>query len=165
MAAHELTRRLVVVVAFPFVLSAAVVPANAGEEALGAGFSAPDRQMLSATLALLPGQPGQIALVDADAARPEVRQKLLTLDAFVLKGRDGIFLVRQSALVKGACAGSRLHRLMLASVIWHEMAHLGGADETGAQRAEEQLWTRFIRDGKVEQMTALRYLNALTQRR
>jgi hypothetical protein len=161
MAAPDFARRLAVVLAVPLVLGS---PAASNADVLGAGLSAPDRQLLSATLALLPGQPGQIAMVDADAARPEVRQKLLTLDAFVLKGRDGIFLVQQSALVKGACVGSRLHRLMLASVIWHEMAHLQGADEQAARRAEEALWTRFIRDGQVDQVTALRYLKALTDR-
>jgi hypothetical protein len=163
MAASLLARRLAVTLAVPFLLGG-LRPSTA-DDALGAGFTAPDRQMLSATLALLPSQPGLIAIVDADATRPEVRERLLTLDAFVLKGRDGIYLVRQSALVKGACAGSRLHRLMLASVIWHEMAHLQGADEGRAQQAEEALWTRFTRDGQVDQVTALRYLKALTERR
>lgn len=165
LAALGLTvRRLAVVLAIPFLLGGAA-PAEAAEEMLGAGFSAPDERMLAATLALLPSRPGQIALVDADAARPEVRTKLLTLDAFVLAGREGIYLVRQSAVVRGAAAGSRIHRLILASIIWHEMAHLKGADEPTAQRAEEALWTRFIRDGQVDQVTALRYLDALTQRR
>jgi hypothetical protein len=44
------------------------------------------------------------------------------------------------------------------------MAHLDGADERGARQAEEQLWTRFVRDGVSDQVTALRYLRALTKR-
>jgi hypothetical protein len=28
----------------------------------------------------------------------------------------------------------------LAAIIWHEMAHINGADEAEAQRQEEQLW-------------------------
>jgi hypothetical protein len=61
-------------------------------------------------------------------------------------------------------SGDRFYEHVLASIIWHEMAHLDGADERGAQRAEEQLWTRFVRDGIFDQVTALRYLNALTKR-
>ena len=53
---------------------------------------------------------------------------------------------------------------MLATVIWHEMAHLDGADERGARKAEEDLWVRFVRDGVADKLTALRYLNALKRR-
>ena len=53
---------------------------------------------------------------------------------------------------------------MLASIICHEMAHIGGADEAEAQRKEEQLWTQFSLDGKVDQITALRYLAQLNAR-
>jgi hypothetical protein len=42
--------------------------------------------------------------------------------------------------------------------------HLGGADEPGARRAEEDLWTRFVRDGVADQMTGLRYLLVLKKR-
>ena len=53
---------------------------------------------------------------------------------------------------------------MLATIIWHEMAHLSGADEHGARKAEQELWTRYVRDGVCDQMTALRYLRALAAR-
>jgi hypothetical protein len=53
---------------------------------------------------------------------------------------------------------------MLATVIWHEMAHLDGADERGARKEEEALWMRFVRDGVADQVTALRYLQALKRR-
>lgn len=53
---------------------------------------------------------------------------------------------------------------MLASIIWHEMAHLDGADEREAQRREENLWTRFLLDGRVDRMTALRYLALFSRR-
>jgi hypothetical protein len=52
---------------------------------------------------------------------------------------------------------------MLATVLWHEMAHLSGADERGGQ-AEERLWMQFVRDGLTDQMTGLRYLQALRRR-
>ncbi len=53
---------------------------------------------------------------------------------------------------------------MLASIVWHEMAHLRGADEADAQRAEEELWTRFVRDQAIERDCGLRYLNQLKKR-
>jgi hypothetical protein len=53
---------------------------------------------------------------------------------------------------------------MLATIIWHEMAHLDGADERGARKAEQDLWTRFVRDGVCDEVTGLRYLRALASR-
>jgi hypothetical protein len=44
------------------------------------------------------------------------------------------------------------------------MAHLNGADEREARKAESKLWTSFVRDGRTDQLTALRYLNALGKR-
>ena len=56
------------------------------------------------------------------------------------------------------------HTYALASVIWHEMAHAEGADECEARRREQSLWTTFVRDQRVDEVTALRYLEALTKR-
>jgi hypothetical protein len=47
----------------------------------------------------------------------------------------------------------------------HEMAHIDGADEAGAQRREEGLWKRFVMDGRVDRVTALRYLKLMNDRR
>jgi hypothetical protein len=66
--------------------------------------------------------------------------------------------------LQGAVKGSQLCDHMLASIIWHEMAHAEGAGERAAQRAEEQLWTQFVRDGILDQVAALRYLQALRNR-
>ena len=75
-----------------------------------------------------------------------------------------VYVVRQSRLLAGAIADSPAHTLALAAVIWHEMAHLAGADEQQARKQEEALWTRFIRDQRVDPVVALRYLDALTRR-
>lgn len=122
-------------------------------------------------IAHLPRRPVRIAVIDANEAKPEVRATLLKLDAFTLKvdaetmdrGRV-VYLVKQSTVLQEAAKGSLLYEHVLASIIWHEMAHLDGADERGARHAEEQLWTRFVRDGTLDQVSALRYLNALTNR-
>ena len=67
-------------------------------------------------------------------------------------------------MLEEAANGSRFYEYVLASIIWHEMAHLDGADERGARHAEEQLWTCFVRDGVFDQVIALRYLDALMKR-
>jgi hypothetical protein len=78
---------------------------------------------------LLPEVPLRIAVIDVTGNRPPVRDHLLTLDAFTVKGNGVIYVVQQSALLQGARGGSPIHRVMLATVLWHEMAHLKGADE------------------------------------
>jgi hypothetical protein len=123
-----------------------------------------DKAALAAAVALLPTAPVRIAIIDVRQNRPAVRDYLLTLDAFTVQDNAVIYVVQQSELLKGARAGSAVHRAMLAAVLWHEMAHLDGADERGARRAEEDLWTRFVRDGATDDVTGLRYLQALKKR-
>ena len=125
---------------------------------------AAEKDALAAAVALLPQAPVRIAIIDVTQNRPRVRDYLLTLDAFTVKGNAVIYVVQQSQLLKGACAGSALYRTILATVLWHEMAHLSGADERGARQAEETLWMSFVRDGLTDQVTGLRYLNALKRR-
>ena len=115
-------------------------------------------------MALLPKRPGTITVIDANDAKPDVRETLLKLDAFVLRGRGVIYLVKQSAVLQGAARGSQVLDYMLAAIIWHEMAHLEGAQEPEAQRQEQELWTTFIRDGRIDRIVGLRYLTALQAR-
>jgi len=131
----------------------------------------PYDRAVSRAIAQLPRPPIRVAVIDANEAKPGVRETLLKLDAFTLRldavtmdRSRVVYLVKQSAVLQEAAKGSRFYEHVLASIIWHEMAHLDGADERGARRAEEQLWTRFLRDGISDQVTALRYLNAITKR-
>jgi hypothetical protein len=126
--------------------------------------AAADKEAIAAAVALLPQAPVRIAVIDVTQNRPPVRDYLLTLDAFTVKGNGAIYVVQQSELLKEARSGSALHRTMLATVLWHEMAHLSGADERAARKAEETLWMQFVRDGLTDQVTGLRYLLALTKR-
>jgi hypothetical protein len=119
---------------------------------------------ITAALRLLPRRPVRIAVIDADDARPEVRPTLLRLDAFVTVGSPVVYVVRQSLLLDGAMQGSAMHTHALAAVLWHEMAHAGGADEREARKREQALWTSFIRDQRVDPVIALRYLSALDKR-
>jgi len=123
-----------------------------------------DREAIAAAVEMLPKRPVRIAVIDVTASRPELHDYLLSLDAFIVKGNGVIYLVQQSATLQGTRSRTTLFRAMLAAVIWHEMAHLDGADERGARQAEEELWRRFVRDGVADQVTALRYLQALRKR-
>ena len=52
----------------------------------------------------------------------------------------------------------------LAILIWHEMAHLAGADEREAQRQEEELWMQYVAAGQVETRRGLNYMALLRKR-
>jgi hypothetical protein len=119
---------------------------------------------LARALDLLPRRPARVAVVDATRARPETRDLLLRLDAFVVRDSAVVYVVRQSALLRGAIAGSSIHVHALAAAIWHEMAHVAGADEREARLQEQVLWTSFIRDQRVDREYGLRYLSALERR-
>jgi hypothetical protein len=55
--------------------------------------------------------------------------------------------------------------LVLALVIWHEMAHIDGLDERQAQQREEDLWTEFTRRGLVDSVGGMTYLGELRRGR
>jgi hypothetical protein len=116
-------------------------------------------------LRLLPKLPARLAVIDLLEATPEGQAKLGRLDAFVVKGSAVVYVVLQSELLRGAQARSAFHTHALAGVLWHEMAHAGGADEREACRQEEALWASFVRDHRVETISGLRYLAMLAGRR
>ena len=120
--------------------------------------------VLERVIRLLPRRPGPVVVFDADTAEPALKQRLLRLDSFVVRDRREIYLTKHSAVLAGALKGSRFFDHILATIIWHEMAHLDGADEHGARKAEQDLWTRYVRDQVCDEVTALRYLQALTMR-
>jgi len=127
-------------IAFAMAFVASTSTARAGDQTdivPGKGPTAvADREAIAAAIAMLPKRPVRIALMDVSQNRPDVRDHLLTLDGFTVKGNGVIYLVQQGRILEGARRGSTLCRAMLAGVIWHEMAHLDGADERSAQLAE-----------------------------
>lgn len=123
-----------------------------------------ERAALVRALRLLPRLPARVAVIDATEARPGVREQLLRLEAFVLKGSAVVYVVKQGTLLRGAVAGSPLHTHALAAVLWHEVAHAEGAGEREARRREQALWTTFVRDQRLDPVAALRYLSALDSR-
>jgi hypothetical protein len=71
----------------------------------------------------------------------------------------------QRGSLQAALEGPGIYDYALATVIWHEMAHIGGADETAAREAEEQLWMQFILAQRVDRTRGMQYLALLNQRR
>lgn len=116
-------------------------------------------------LGLLPKRPARIVIIDADLAKPDVRPTLLAKDAFVTPRGKVVYLVKQSEVLRRAQTGAPFIVCVLASIIWHEMAHIEGADEPEAQRREEALWTRFLLEERMDGTQALRYLDLLKKRR
>jgi hypothetical protein len=121
--------------------------------------------ILERVLKLLPKRPLEVVVIDPAQAQPDVRRTLLTLDAFITKGGRVVYLTSHSEVLQGALKGSQLCDYILATIVWHEMAHIEGGNEAEAQRREEQLWTAFLREERVDRIQGLRYLKALKSRR
>lgn len=127
--------------------------------------ASPYDSILERVLNLLPTRPLHLVVIDPNQAMPDVRRTLLALDAFITKGERIVYLTSHSEVLQGALKGSQLCEYILATIVWHEMAHIDGADEAEAQRREEQLWTAFLMEDRVDRIQGLRYLKALKSRR
>ena len=114
---------------------------------------------------LLPRPPEKVVVIDADASGQPLHDKLQHVEGFVPYGTRVVYLVRQSDTLQHAMKGPGIFDYALALTIWHEMAHIDGADEATARRAEEQLWTEFVLAGRVDQVRGLKYLALLKKRR
>ena len=125
----------------------------------------PYHRTIERVLTLLPKRPAQVVIVDPNQAEVDVRGTLLGMEAFITKGGRVVYLTSHSEILQGALKGWSLHEYVLASIIWHEMAHIDGADEIEAQRREEALWTRYVMDERVDPGEGLRYLSTLRSRR
>ena len=123
-----------------------------------------DATAIRRALQLLSRRPERVVVIDPDDATPEGQKILAKSDAFITAGGRIVYINRHSEVLNGARQGSSLYICMLASIIWHEMAHVDGADEHDAQRQEEGLWKRFLVEGRVDRVTALRYLKLMNDR-
>ena len=79
--------------------------------------AAAHRAALIHAIELLPHRPLRVAIVDASDAKPEMQRVLRQLDAFIVEGSHVVYVVKQSALLHRAMAGSSLHRHALAAVL------------------------------------------------
>jgi hypothetical protein len=124
-----------------------------------------DPRTLRAALEALPRRPERIVLVENEVTVPGQEKQLRELDGFVLTGSRVIYLRRQSVTLIAAEYSGGPYLLMLAAVIWHEMAHTEGLDERHAQEREEELWKQFVQRGLVDSGVGLTYLDELRRRR
>jgi hypothetical protein len=124
-----------------------------------------DIRTVRAALEVLPRRPERIVMVDAEALPSAHERQLRGLDAFVPVGSRVIYLRRKSVTLLAAEYSGGPYLLMLAAVIWHEMAHTEGLDERHAQEREEDLWKQFVQRSIVDSGVGLTYLDALRRRR
>ena len=148
---------------FPWVGSAAGARQERAVRRIGATVveGAADPILWERVLDLLPSRPARILIVDLDTLLPETRQRVQGLEAFVLAGTDVVCVVRQGPTLRQAERGDGVSRAILASIIWHEMAHLRGMDEAAALRSEQELWRRWRLSGRVDPVIALDYIARL----
>jgi hypothetical protein len=122
------------------------------------------QQAIARALRLLPRQPQRVVLVErADVAT--AHGSTANVEAFIYRGGPAVYVVRQGSILRAACKGAGIFDYALAATIWHEMAHVDGADEPAAQRAEAELWRRFVLKGEVDRSRGLKYLALLDDRR
>jgi len=122
-----------------------------------------DARILAAALDVLPRRPERMVIVETTEMPPALAS--LQLDGFVLRGSNVVYLCRQSQTLRAAEYSGGPYVLMLAVVIWHEMAHADGLDERQAQAREENLWKEFTGRGLVDSAVGLRYLAEMRRRR
>jgi hypothetical protein len=124
-----------------------------------------DTRTLRAALEALPSRPDRIVMVGGQAIPPAFARQMQDLDGFVPVGSRVIYLRRNGATLREAELSGGPYLLMLAVVIWHEMAHADGCDEAQARRREEELWGQYLRAGRVDAGVGLTYLAELRRRR
>src|SRR5262249_47426815 len=88
-----------------------------------------DPSVWTRVLEVLPEQPERIEILDLASLPDAARRKLSGRDAFVLTGHRTVVVIRQGATLRQAECGDGLDRLVLASLVWHELAHVNGANE------------------------------------
>jgi hypothetical protein len=119
---------------------------------------------IARALRLLPKQPEKLVLVER-AVGAHLHTGKPNVEAFVNRGGRVVYLVRQGVTLQATLKGPGIFDYALATVIWHEMAHIDGADEAGAQQAEEQLWREFVLAQRVDRARGMQYLTLLKKRR
>ena len=124
----------------------------------------PDREAIVRALKLLPRQPYNVLIVDSDAAQPPRHGKGQKVEAFVNHDDRVVYLVKGGVTLRQASNKGGIFDYALATVIWHEMAHIDGADELNAQLEEERLWRQFIVARRVDTVRGLQYLGLLKKR-
>lgn len=120
-------------------------------------------EVITRVLPLLPSPAPRITMVDQ--APPAPGHSLGKVEAFVLAGERTVYISRRGSIFRHALRGRGVWDYVLAITIWHEMAHLAGANEREAQLREEDLWRQFVVAGKIDRGQGLAYLQLMRKRR
>jgi hypothetical protein len=133
---------------------------------LGAEQTAPDpyAETIKRALELLPRQPAQVLVVDVTRSARAVDAHGRRVEAFVRHGENVVYLIAQGDTLQRGQKGAGVFDYVLATIIWHEMAHLAGAGEREAQRQEEDLWAQYVAARRVDTGRGLNYLALLRKR-
>jgi hypothetical protein len=123
-----------------------------------------DVETLRVALSVLPRRPTRILVVGDAAMPPDVVVQVRQLDGFVPLRSRTIYLRRESETLREAEMSGGPYVLMLAAVIWHELAHVEGCDEAHAREREASLWDEFVRSGRVDAALGLSYRAALRRK-
>ena len=115
-------------------------------------------------LKLLPRQPSKLVVIDAERSSPALQQRIERSEGLAARDEKTIYLKKQGSTFQRALAGPGIWDYVLAIIVWHEMAHLDGADECQAQRKEEELWNQFVVERRVDGYRGLNYLRLLQKR-
>jgi NAD(P)-dependent dehydrogenase (short-subunit alcohol dehydrogenase family) len=129
------------------------------------GGSAGAQAAIARAVATLPRTPERIVVADRRDPSPLLRARSPGAEGFAKAGDRVVYLIEQGDTLQHACAHGGIFDHALAIVIWHEMAHAGGADEPTARKVEEDLWQRFVVQGRVDQKRGMMYLALLKARR
>ena len=87
------------------------------------------------------------------------------MDGFADPVKRVVYLNERSDALGHALVRGGVWDCVVTIVVWHEMAHIDGAQESQAQRLEEDLWQQFIVWRKVDSGRGVGYLRLLRKRR
>jgi hypothetical protein len=124
---------------------------------------------LDAALRLLPKRP-EVVVVDsldsrAVAAAAVWGTRPEQVRAFSLTGQRAVYVNRSVDPYRCASQKNQTCVLLLAALIWHEAAHVGGEGEERAQLREEALFRQFVTEHRVEFAAGQAVLRAMAARR
>lgn len=122
-------------------------------------------QVVSRVMNLLSKRPERVEVIDVGRESPALQQRIEHAEGFVSAGDRTVYLKKQGTTFQQALKGPGVWDYVLAIIVWHEMAHLAGADEREAQRQEELLWQQFVLERHVDSSKGLKYLALLRDRR
>jgi len=130
---------------------------------------APAGDQLDAALRLLPQRPEVIVLDSSDpravAAAVVWGKRPEQVRAFSLTGQRIVYVNRSVDPYRCAAQKNQTCVLLLAALIWHEVAHVDGEDEERAQLREETLFRQFVTEHRIEFAAGQAVLRVMAARR